>query len=287
MSMNRRSFMGCTLGAVAATALVGPAAEARTAGLKATKMCKLGKSGVKTTLLAMGTGTNAWDYQSDQIRSGDDNFVRLLISAHEKGIRFYDMADMYGSHKYVARAMKEGGMHRSKLCLLTKSVAKDADTMRKDLDRFRTEAGTEYFDMVLMHCMTSADWIETMKPVMEVLEEAKEKGIVKSHGVSCHDLGALKEAAKHPWVDVMLSRINPWAMRMDSENVDEVVAVLKEAHDNGKGMIGMKIAGGGASTDRIPESRKFVLNLGCIDTITMGMLDDKQMDFAFEHIAAA
>jgi predicted aldo/keto reductase-like oxidoreductase len=242
---------------------------------------------VKTTLLAMGTGTNAWDYQSDQIRSGDDNFVRLLISAHEKGIRFYDMADMYGSHKYVARAMKEGGMDRSKLCLLTKSVAKDADTMRKDLDRFRTEAGTEYFDMVLMHCMTSADWIETMKPVMEVLEEAKEKGIVKSHGVSCHDLGALKEAAKHSWVDVMLSRINPWAMRMDSENVNEVVAVLKEAHDNGKGMIGMKIAGGGASTDRIPESLKFVLNLGCIDTITMGMLDDKQMDFAFEHIAAA
>lgn len=288
--MNRRHFIHTSAGALAAAAWGSPALEAAAkagAGLKATTKRKLGKSGIKTTLLAMGTGTNAWDYQSDQIRSGEDNFVRLLIGAHERGIRFFDMADMYGSHQYMARAAKEGKLDRSKMTYLTKTVAKDEAAMRKDLDRFRKEADTDYFDILLLHCMTSSDWIETMKPVMAVLDEAKEQGIVKCVGVSCHDLGALKEAAKHPWVEVMLSRINPWAVRMDSESVDEVVAVLQEAHDNGKGMIGMKIAGGGASTDRIPESLRFVLNLGCIDTITMGMLTDEQMAFAFEHIAAA
>lgn len=299
MSMNRRGFLQRGIGAVAATtlgALAGPTAlgapaplpaTAASAGLKASMTRKLGKSGIKSTLLAIGTGTNAWDFNSDQIRSGDDNFVRLLISAHEKGIRFFDLADMYGSHKYMARAAKEGGLQREKVTYLTKTVAKDAETMRKDLDRFRKEADTDYFDILLLHCMTSADWVETMKPVMDVLSEAKEKGIIKSHGVSCHDFGALKEAAKHPWVDIMLSRINPWAVRMDSENVQEVVDVLQEAHDNGKGMIGMKIAGGGESTGRIPESLKFVLNLGCIDAITMGMLNDEQIDFAFQHIANA
>ena len=290
MRINRRDFIQSTAGAVAVAGLCGTAFEVSAkpgAGLKATTKRKLGRSGIKTTLLAMGTGTNAWDFNSDQIRSGEDNFVRLLRSAHDKGIRFFDLADMYGSHKYMARAAKEGNLDRGKMVYLTKTVAKDAETVRKDLDRFRKEADTDYFDILLLHCMTSADWIESMKPVMDVLSEAKEQGIIKSHGVSCHDLGALKEAAKHPWVDIMLSRINPWAVRMDSENVDEVVAVLREAHENGKGMIGMKIAGGGASTDRIPESLKFVLNLGCIDTITMGMLDDQQIDFAFEHIAAA
>jgi predicted aldo/keto reductase-like oxidoreductase len=306
MTMNRRTFIGRSAAAMAGAAGApmlfsrGAAAVPVPAGkLSATAMRTLGRSGITTTLLAIGTGTNAWDFNSDQIRSGDDNFVRLLITAHEKGIRFFDMADMYGSHKYMARAAREGGLKREELTYLTKTVAKDADKMREDLDRFRREADTEYFDIMLLHCMTDANWIETMKPVMDVLSEAKAKGIVKSVGVSCHDLGALKEAARHPWVDVMLSRINPFAVRMDreadpmdtpeqiAEKVNEVVAVLKEAHANGKGMIGMKIAGGGATTGRIPESLKFVLNLGCIDAITMGMLTQEQMDFAFEHIAAA
>lgn len=305
MNMNRRSFIGRSAGAIAAAMMPSAAfakagaAATGSAGLTATMPRTMGKTGITTTLLAIGTGTNAWDFQSDQIRSGEDNFVRLLITAHEKGLRFFDMADMYGSHKYMARAAKEGALKREELTYLTKTVAKDAKKMREDLDRFRKEADTDYFDIMLLHCMTDANWVETMKPVMEVLEEAKQQGIVKAHGVSCHDLGALKEAAKHPWVDVMLSRVNPWAVRMDREaeagdspevikqKVDDVVAVLQEAHANGKGMIGMKIAGGGATTDRIPESLKFVLNLGCIDTITMGMLTPEQMGFAFDHIAAA
>lgn len=285
--ISRRTFLAQTAVAstLAATATL-PAWARRSGKELAVSTRKLGKSGLRTTVLGMGTGTRAWNKDSEQIRQGKQLFVDTLVHAYGRGIRFFDLADMYGSHEYMNKALKQGKMDRGRLMIMSKSTSKDAESMRKDMERFRQEIGTDYIDLVLLHCMTSANWAEELKPCMDVLSDAKAKGHIRAHGVSCHDLGAMKTAMTHPWVDVMLNRINPFTEKMDG-TMEEVVEVLKTGHANGKGMLGMKICGEGKYADRMRESVKFVLGLGYIDAITIGFLKPGEIDGAIDNIEMA
>jgi len=278
-TMNRRQFLLRSAGAVAATVAAPHLAWAETAtGFDPFAVKVLGKTGIETSYLGMGTGTNGWGKNSDQQRQGLDYFNDLLIAGYERGVRYFDLADQYGSHDNMARAIKDGRMDRSKLLLLTKSTSRDAEGMAADIERFRQELDTDYLDAVLLHCLTEGGWTESMEPVMDVLTEAKAKGHIRAHGVSCHNLDAMKDASESPWVDIMLSRINPYGLSMDG-TVEEVVAVLEKAHANGKGMLGMKIAGGAPmEPEKLSKSLEFVLDLDCIDAITMGFV--KQDEFA-------
>lgn len=275
--IDRRSFIQATA-AVALGAEFPRIALAETAKLlSAASPVTLGKSGITSTLLGMGTGTQAGGKSSAQNRQGRDGFIRTLVHAYERGLRYVDMSDSYGAHEYVRDAIREASMDRSGLMLLTKTGAKHAEVCRADIERFRQELRTDYLDVVLLHCMQSGDWAEKLKPCMDVLAEAKQNGQIRAHGVSCHNLDAMKVAAEHPWVDVMLSRINPYGLHMDGTQ-EEVVGVLQRACDNGKGMLGMKVAGEGKCVDRLTESLRYVLGLGCIHAITIGFVKPEEID---------
>ena len=285
-SIDRRTFMKTSAGAFAASLMYSGASRAEVKALTATTPRMLGKTGITTTLLGMGTGTVSWNKDSAQIRAGKDVFVDTLVHAHEQGIRYFDLADMYGSHPYMAQAMKKGAMKRDELMLLTKTTSKTAEETQADVDRFLKEAGTDYLDVVLLHCMTEGNWNQTLAPCMEVLSKAKEKGQIRALGVSCHNLDAMKTAASLEWVDVMLNRINPYGVKMDG-TPEEVTAVLKTAHDNGKGMLGMKILGEGEIADKIDSSLSFVMGLGCIDAFNIGFLNKGEVDDTIKRVAMA
>src|SRR5437762_11787559 len=233
----------------------------------ATDTVTIGNTGIKTSRLAMGTGTVGFGHSSNQSKLGVEGLSRLLLNGHDNGLRFFDAADSYGSHPHVAEALKH--LSRDKVTLLTKSWARDAAGMRADLDRFRKELGTDYLDICLMHCLTESDWTERYKGVMDVLSEAKEKGIIRAHGCSCHSIEALRAAAKSPWVEVDLARINPIGSHMDSEPAT-VVSVLREMRAAGKGVIGMKILGQGDMRNRQDEALKYALSLDVLDAFTIG-----------------
>jgi len=196
-------------------------------------------------------------------------------------LTFYDSADLYGSHQNVKAILKE--VPREKATILSKIWTRpekwNTDTPSKTIDRFRTETGSEYFDIMLLHCMTNAKWQEDRKPYIEALSEAKQKGILKSVGVSCHSFDALKIAAEDPWVDVILARINPNGLIMDA-SPEEVMAVLKKAHDSGKGIIGMKIFGEGQLSDlsQREKSLQYAIGSKVIDCMTIGMTSTEQID---------
>jgi aryl-alcohol dehydrogenase-like predicted oxidoreductase len=283
--INRRDFMKVAAGTVA-TSLATPGLYATDAPKpSATTVRTLGKSGVQVTLLGMGTGVRAWDKTSELTRKGHDAYLALLRHAFDKGIRYFDMADMYGTHPYMKEALKTF-IPRDNVTLLTKTVAREPQLVRADLERFRKELDTDRLDIVLMHCITDPDWTGKMKPCMDVLEEAKAKGIVRAHGLSSHDLEVSRQAAEHAWVDVLMERINPFGKKMDA-TPDEVVPVLRKAHENGKGVIGIKIAGEGECSDKIGESLRFVLGLGCVDAMSIGFLDPHEIDAVFKHIGNA
>jgi len=283
--INRREFMRYTAAGTLAAGL-GLQAHAQAPSpsptLTAATARTLGKTGLQCSLLGMGTGTKAWNGKSAQNEQGREAFVGCIEHAYARGLRYFDMADMYGAHDYMKDALKRS-IPRDKVMLLTKTVSRTPELIRADVERFRKEIDTDYLDVVLFHCLTEADWTERYKPAMDALAEEKAKGRVKAVGCSNHELAALQQAAASDWVDVILARVNPKGVKMDAPP-EQVVPVLRQAHDAGKGILGMKIAGEGQIVDQLTDSLKYVLGLGCVDAVTIGFLKPQEIDDTVSRI---
>jgi aryl-alcohol dehydrogenase-like predicted oxidoreductase len=288
--MQRREFLirsATGLGAAWLTSKDVLAALATQPPLKkfsATDTVMLGSTGIKTSRLAMGTGTVGSGHHSNQTALGVKGLSDLLLNGYDQGLRFFDAADSYGSHPHVAAALKN--VPRDKVTVLSKTWARDPATARADLDRFRRELGVDYLDVCLMHCLTEADWTERYKGVMDVLSEAKQKGIIRAHGCSCHSIEALRAAAKSPWVEIDFARINPIGSHMDADPAT-VVSVLREMKAAGKAVVGMKILGQGDLASRQDEAIKYALSLGVLDAFTIGAESKAQQEDLIRRIASA
>jgi len=289
--MKRRDFIhrtACAAGAAwihpTAFARATPALPALPRKFSASDTVTLGKTGIQTSRLAMGTGTVGSGHHSHQTALGIKGLSDMLLNGYDHGLRFFDSADSYGSHPHVAEALKH--VPRDKVTVLTKTWARDPATARDDLERFRRELGTDHIDVCLMHCLTEGDWTERFKGVMDVLSEAKEKGIIRAHGCSCHSIEALRAATKSPWVEVHLVRINPVGAFMDSDP-NTVVSVMREMRAAGKGIIGMKILGQGQLCTRQDEALNFALGLNLLDAFTIGAESQSEQEDLIRRIAAA
>ena len=267
MTMKRREFLHGLVAGGAVAVGGGRLAAATTRGY-ANDVIELGPDKVKLSRLAMGTGTSGFGGSSNQTRQlGVRGIADLFWFGYDNGVTFWDSADQYGSHPHLKAALKN--VRREKVAIMTKTRAKTYGQMRKDFDRYRREIGTDYLDIVLLHAVREADWPEQRKGAMEYLSEMYEKGLLKTHGLSCHSLVALKRAAKTPWVHVDLARVNPMGLYMDADAAT-VIEVLCEMKSNGKGVIGMKILGQGDMRHRVDEMLAHALALDCVDCFTIG-----------------
>lgn len=235
----------------------------------------LGNTGITMSRMAMGTGTNGYGGSSNQTRSlGIKGVADLLQAGFDEGINFWDTADQYGSHPHVREALKK--VKREEVVILTKTNSSTYEDVKKDLERFKRELNTDYFDIILLHAVTEPGWNTSMKGAMEALSEAKEAGIIRAHGISCHSLGALRTAAEEPWVDVDLARYNPGGIAMDAD-VETVHKVLTRMKENGKAIIGMKVYGAGRLLDKKDECLEFHTGAGFIDNFTLGIENYEQL----------
>jgi len=284
--MKRRDFLK-------ASALIGGAAALRPfphdlfAGemKQAYDRVLLGETGIRVSRLAMGTGTSGWNRSSAQTRGlGIQGMADFLHAAWDEGINFWDSADQYGSHPHLKEALKR--IPRDQVVILTKTHATTEKQMQADLDRFRRELDTDYIDILLLHFMTDPNWPEIKKGAMDVLSRAREDGIIRAHGVSCHTLGALEAAADSDWVQVDMARINPAGVNMDAD-VRTVRGILDRMRKDGKGIIGMKIVGAGRLRDRLDESLQFVLGLDSVDSFTIGQENQEEMQDLLKRIPVA
>ena len=272
--MKRRDFLrkGLAVGGTMAAAAHAVHAAARKQApppkRHANDVVYLGPDKVKLSRLAMGTGTSGFGGASNQTRQlGLRGMADLYWYGFDNGVTFWDSADQYGSHPHLKAALDN--IPREGVTILTKTHARTADDMRKHLDRYRRELGTDYIDIVLLHAMRDANWPEQRQGAMEALSEAREKGVIRTHGVSCHSLAALRTAARTPWVHVDLARINALGEKMDADPAT-VISVLREMKRAGKGVIGMKILGEGVMRNRVSEALAHVLALDCVDCFTIG-----------------
>src|SRR5215471_7232657 len=249
----RRDFLAATLGAAAYSRL----GRAQTGKRLATDWVPLGKTNVKVTRLAFGTGTFGGRVQREL---GQEGFTRLVRHAYDNGIRFFETADTYGGmHDMLGIALK--GIPRDTYRLMTKYRTPNTGDPSPRIDLFRKQLQTDYFDVLLLHCVRPATWDTDYQELQDGFSEAKGKKIILSHGASVHGLPALRKFPGNRWLDIAMIRMNHNGTRMDVDyareprdpailgNVEEVVAHTRKVHQQGMGVISMKLVGEGRFTN--------------------------------------
>ena len=237
----------------------------------------LGRTGLRASRLSIGTGTQGWGGRSDQTALGLKGLADLFRFAYDQGVTLWDSADQYGSHPHVRRALK--GLDRASVVITTKTVSRTRESVEKDVKRFLKEIGSDYADIVLLHCLTNADWPTRYPDAMEALTRCKEQGLIRAHGVSCHDYGAFQTAAMTKWVEVVLARINYAGVNMDASPAD-VIRTMEQMAAFGKGVYGMKVLGQGklAKENGVRKAIEFVMGLSCVHAMTIGMTSRREVE---------
>ncbi len=291
MRISRRNFLktGVATSALAGMSGLPLLAERATA----TDLVTLGKSGVKVSRLALGTGT---DNGFVQQRLGQEGFTRLVRYAYDHGIRFFETAESYGaSQQMLGIALK--GIPRDSYQLMSKVTTDDRGNPLQRLDQLRRNSDTEYFDIMLLHVQHDGIWPDETLRWQDAILEAQAKQTIRTHGASVHGLPALRRVPDNKWLDVAMIRMNHKGTRMDNENeewnapgnVPEVVAHVHEARAAGMGVISMKLVGDGAFTDRRDrqQAMRFAFRNAGVDCVTVGYKNTAEIDEAIENVNMA
>jgi predicted aldo/keto reductase-like oxidoreductase len=288
---SRRDFLksGLAVSALATTGTLSLKAEPQTA----TDWVSLGKTNVKVTRLAFGTGSFSGQVQRDL---GQVQFTRLVRYAHERGVRFFETAESYrGMHEMLGIALQ--GVPRDSYRLMTKFTTHDGVNPQDKIDELRRAAKTEYFDIALLHWQHTPTWPTDSLRWQDGISEAQTKQAVLSHGASVHGLPALRQVPDMKWLDVAMIRMNHKGVRMDAEdyntdglgNVNEVVTHVKKIRRDGTGVISMKLIGEGAFTNREDRkaAMKFAFRNAGVTAVTVGYKNTGEIDEAIENLNLA
>ncbi len=289
--ISRRNFLKTTVatGALAGMGSLPMLAEPATAA----DMVTLGKSGVKVTRLAFGTGTISGRVQQ---ALGQEGFTRLVRHAYDRGIRFFETSESYGaSQRMLGVALK--GIPRETYQLMTKVTTAGSADPRQKLDELRRNCDTEYFDIMLLHWQHTGSWPADSERWQDAILEAQGKKAVMTHGASVHGLPALRQVPQNKWLDVAMIRVNHKGAKMDNENddgnapgnVSEVVSHIHSARSAGMGLISMKLIGEGAFTDRTDrqQAMRFAFRNAGVDCVTVGYKNTAEIDEAIENVNLA
>jgi 1-deoxyxylulose-5-phosphate synthase len=286
----RREFLktGLAAGTLVATGSLPLVAKRQTA----TDLVTLGRSGVKVTRLAFGTGTLSGEVQR---ALGQDGFTRLVRYAYDHGIRFFETAEGYREmHRMLGVALK--GIPRESYQLMSKVTTRDGEDPQQKFDELRTLANSDYFDIMLLHWQHTGTWPSDSLRWQDAILEAESKKVVVSHGASVHGLPALRRVPGNTWLDVAMIRMNHKGKSMDAEdyatqglgNVPEVVAHVKEVRKEGMGVISMKLIGEGTfNREDRQKAMRFAFRNAGVDCVTVGYKNTAEIDEAIENLNVA
>ncbi|MFP5211022.1 MAG: aldo/keto reductase [Acidobacteriota bacterium] len=287
---SRRHFLktGVVAGALASTETLAIAAERRTA----TDWVTLGKSDVKVTRLALGTGTFGGRVQQ---QIGQEGLTRLVRHAYDRGIRFFETAESYGeSQQMLAVALK--GIPRENYKLMSKVTTRSGVNPAQKLDEMRKNSNTDYFDIMLLHWQHTDTWPEDTRNWQDAILQAEANKTILSHGASVHGLPALRQVPRTQWLQVAMIRVNHKGVSMDGEqfnthglgDVQEVVEHIKQARAAGMGVISMKLIGEGAfdHADR-QKAMRFAFRHAGVDSVTVGYKNTAEIDEAIDNVNLA
>jgi 1-deoxyxylulose-5-phosphate synthase len=288
---SRRNFLKTGVAAASVAGVANLAAEPVRG--KATDWVTLGRSDVKVTRLAFGTGSFSGRVQREL---GQPEFTRLVRYAYDHGIRFFETAESYsGMHEMLGIALE--GIPRDSYRLMSKVTTHDGVEPLPKIDELRKAAKTDYFDVLLLHWQHVASWPADSARWQDGIAEAQSKKMVVGRGASVHGLPALRQVPGNQWLQVAMIRMNHKGTAMDGEqfntsapgNVEEVVQHVRQVRSEGMGVISMKLVGEGTFTKREDrqEAMRFAFQHAGVSAVTVGFKNTAEIDEAIENLNQA
>ncbi len=230
----------------------------------------LGNTGLTVSRLAFGTA-----YMGPLgDRLSPEEGAALLLQALDLGISFWDTSDDYGSHPHVAHALRQ--VPREQVVIASKTYEPAGA-----LDRILTELGTDYLDILLVHCV-GLSWVDAARESLQLWQRDKAQGRVRALGFSTHSAGVARLAAEWPEVEVLLVPINATGVctpdsRIEDGDMEEMLAAARRAWQMGKGVLAMKVMGCGALAADPGAAFSFASRLPYIHSLCIGMRNLKDV----------
>lgn len=253
----------------------------------ASDIVALGNTGLKVSRMGIGLGSSNGNIQA---AGGQEKFNGFVKHAFDQGITMFDTAANYRTFSMMGPAIK--GLPREKIFLQSK--IEQPDNILEKIDNQRKAFDTDYVDSLLVHIQYKADWVETWKRAMDDFAAAQDKQWIKARGVSCHSLPALRAGVESEWTQVHLVRVNPQGVRTDTEQqvsearganpIEPVLAELKKIGEKKRGVIGMKIFGGGQFREEAEreKSMRYAMSMPEIHSVIIGYRSIEEMDAGIE-----
>lgn len=201
--------------------------------------------------------------------------AEVIRCAMEYGVNFFDTAEMYGTYPYIREALRGWP---GEIFIASKSYAYTREGMAESLEKARREMDRDVIDIFMLHEQESHLTLKGHWEAYEYLLAAKAKGMIRAAGISTHAVAGVRAAAAAAEIDVIHPLINIAGVGILDGDRDEMLAAIKEAHEAGKGIYGMKPIGGGNLLTRAEEALHYVLGLECLDAIALGMKSPAEVE---------
>jgi len=251
-------------------------------------LVNLGNTGLKVSKLGFGT----FDFGVPSLNISPEEGGRILLESYRLGVNFWDTSDDYGSHPHVAAALKL--VPREEVVISTKTSAKRGEEAEKSLRNSLKQLGTDYVDIFLLHFVKS-NWIKDCPRVLKELNDMKTTGTVRAIGLSTHSVAVVNAASRFE-LDVIMAiccKADQATILQFHEHVpledgsiENMLQALKLAHENGKGVIAMKVLGGPAPplVKNFQLSIKSVAKMGFVDALCLGMKSLEEVEKNIEAV---
>ncbi|MDK2820137.1 MAG: hypothetical protein PWP31_102 [Clostridia bacterium] len=225
---------------------------------------KLGRSGITVSRLCFGSLTIGPLQAGLSISKG----AALIRHALELGVNFIDTAKAYNNYPYIREALKGWA---KEVVVTTKSYDYTAEGMALSLEEARRELDRDVIDIFLLHEQETALTLAGHRPALDYLLEAKQRGSVRAVGISTHAVEAVRVAGTMPEIDIIHPIYNQGGIGILDGSREDMLAAIKIAHNNGKGIYAMKALGGGHLVSEAKKALQFVMATPVIDAVAVGM----------------
>lgn len=232
----------------------------------------LGNTNIEVSRLCFGSLTMTPFQANLSVKEG----AYLIEYAFNKGINFLDTAEIYNNYSYIREALK--GIKREEYVIASKTYAYTKEMAKESLDKALKELDTDYIDIFLLHEQESIHTIKGHFEAIEYFLKAKQAGKIRSIGISTHRISGALAAKEFEEIQLIHPIVNKLGIGIADGSIEEMLKVLKDLHQQGKGIYGMKPLGGGHLIKSYKEAFNFVKNIDYLDSIAIGMQSIEEID---------
>lgn len=230
----------------------------------------LGKSGLNVSRLCFGTLTMS-PLQKDMT---PEEGAKLLVYAYERGVRFLDTADLYGTYPHIKLALKDAPDY----VISTKAYCYDRQTAQEALERAYRGVGRDYIDLFMLHEQESLYTLRGHEEALVFLSEQREKGHIGAVGVSTHFAGCVSAAARFPMIQVVHPLINYAGIGIQDGTREDMENAIRTARDANIGIFAMKPLGGGHLIRDNRAALEYARSSPLLDSVAIGMQNTAEID---------